>query len=69
MENVSQTINVTGMTCGNCARHVSEALLEINGVESADVDLASASATIRANRTIARDEFAHALGEAGYTLA
>lgn len=69
MENVDQTINVTGMTCGNCVRHVTDALLDIAGVESAEVDLASASAKIRANRTIPRDELARALDEAGYDLA
>ncbi len=34
------------MTCGNCERHVREALLAVPGVDSAVVDLASGRATI-----------------------
>lgn len=65
---MSQKIGVAGMTCGNCARHVKDALLEIDGVQSADVDLNSNSATVRATRTIPSDEFARVLDEAGYAL-
>lgn len=65
---MSQKIGVAGMTCGNCARHVRDALLEIDGVQSADVDLDAKSATVRAGRTIGNDEFARVLDEAGYSL-
>lgn len=64
-----QTISVTGMTCQNCVRHVREALAALPGVRSADVDLASNSATVEADREVPRDELQAALGEAGYELA
>src|SRR5579859_932973 len=38
---------VTEMTCGNCARHVTEALQGVTGVQSAIVSLDSHQATIR----------------------
>ena len=39
-------LNITGMTCGNCASHVTNALQGVEGVEGAKVDLASGTATI-----------------------
>ena len=38
---------VTGMTCGNCARHVTEALQGVAGVRSASVSLEEQRATVR----------------------
>ncbi len=40
------TFNVTGMTCANCVRHVTEAVESVAGVESVDVNLESATATV-----------------------
>jgi Cu+-exporting ATPase len=64
-----QTISVTGMTCQNCVRHVSQALSELPGVRSVDVNLESGSARLEAEREIPRDELSAALDEAGYRLA
>src|SRR6266481_5862341 len=38
---------VTGMTCGNCARHVTEAIQKVSGVRSALVSLDSRRASVR----------------------
>ena len=38
---------VTGMTCGNCARHVTEAIQSVPGVRSAEVRLEANQATVR----------------------
>jgi len=40
-------LSVTGMTCGNCARHVTEALQGVAGVQSAAVSLDSHQALVR----------------------
>ena len=40
---------VTGMTCANCARHVTEAIQSVSGVHSATVSLENKSATVRWN--------------------
>ena len=64
-----QTINVTGMTCQNCVRHVTEALSTLPGVRSADVDLASGSARLDTEREVPAAELRSVLDEAGYELA
>jgi Cu+-exporting ATPase len=64
-----QTISVTGMTCQNCVRHVSQALNELPGVRSAQVDLDSGTARLETDREIPRTELTAALDEAGYRLA
>jgi Cu+-exporting ATPase len=40
-------LSVAGMTCGNCARHVTEAIQSVPGVHSATVSLDSHSASVR----------------------
>jgi P-type Cu+ transporter len=40
-------MSVRGMTCQNCARHVTEAIQSVAGVRSASVSLAAGSATVR----------------------
>ena len=38
---------ITGMTCGNCARHVTEAIQSVAGVHSASVNLEAQQAVVR----------------------
>lgn len=40
------TLNVTGMTCQNCVKHVREALAAVPGATRVEVDLASGQARI-----------------------
>lgn len=68
MEPMQQTITIAGMTCQNCVRHVTQALLEIPGVSRADVSLADGRATIASDREVPRAEIAAALAEDGYEL-
>lgn len=65
---MNQTINVTGMTCQNCVRHVSQALGALPGVRSVSVDLQSASAEIETDRELTASELRAALDDAGYEL-
>src|SRR5262249_6477407 len=46
-------LDISGMTCGNCARHVTEAIQSVAGVDSAQVSLDSHLATVfwKPNRT------------------
>lgn len=64
-----QTIRVTGMTCQNCVRHVSQALSALPGVRSAEVDLTGGTARLQTEREIPASELGAALDEAGYELA
>lgn len=64
-----QTISVVGMTCANCARHVTEALQALPSVTHVDVDFVSGSARLESEREVPRPELQSALEEAGYELA
>ena len=59
---------IEGMTCGNCARHVMEALQDVPGVRSADVSLDANEATVRWRQDASPDERAivEAVQKAGF---
>jgi Cu+-exporting ATPase len=40
------TLGITGMSCGNCVKHVTAALRAVPGVTAASVDLAANRAVI-----------------------
>jgi len=42
----NQSLQVTGMTCQHCVKRVREALLNVDGVTGADVDLDSGKADV-----------------------
>jgi copper chaperone CopZ len=64
-----QSFGVTGMTCQNCVRHVTQALSGLPGVRSVQIDLESGVARLDTEREISRTEASSALEEAGYQLA
>ena len=43
---VETTLRVTGMTCGNCVKHVTQALRDVPGVTAVDVALAEQRARV-----------------------
>ncbi|MFM8553156.1 MAG: heavy-metal-associated domain-containing protein [Acidimicrobiales bacterium] len=61
-------ISVEGMTCQNCVRHVKEAIAEVAGVGSVEVDLDSASATVASDAELDLAAVRHAVEEAGYSV-
>lgn len=63
------TWTVTGMTCHHCAASVTEELLEVDGVESVDVDVPTGAVTVRSEGPVDRAEVEAAVREAGYQLA
>lgn len=63
------TYEVTGMTCGNCAAHITEEVSEIDGVTSVKVDHEAGSMTIESGAAIPFEAVAAAVDEAGdYTV-
>lgn len=65
------TFTVTGMTCGNCVKHVTEELTEIDGVTDVAVDLVAGGdspVTITTERPVSQDAITAAVDEAGYTV-
>src|SRR5262249_15188376 len=57
---------IGGMNCGNCARHVTEALQGVPGVRSAVVDLVASKATVRWDRPADATALVQAVAAAGY---
>src|ERR1035438_8585556 len=59
---------ITGMTCANCARHVTEAIQSVSAVSSAAVQLERNRATVRWEAGAEQDKAGviHAVEEEGY---
>ncbi len=64
---VVKVLSVDGMTCGNCARRVENALNRLEGVW-AEVTLSEGEATVRMKQEIGEAELRKVLREAGYAL-
>lgn len=61
-------INVEGMMCQHCVKHVREALEKVSGVESVDVSLEGKMAEVTCTEQASRDEMRKAITEAGYEV-
>lgn len=64
----TSTYQVTGMTCGHCARSVSSEIGNVAGVTDVQVDLATGAVTVTATACLDTDEVRDAVHEAGYQL-
>ena len=62
------TLNIQGMMCAHCQKHVTEALSAMQGVCEVHVDLEQGTANVKADRDIPRAEFQKVIEEAGYEL-
>ncbi len=62
-------LTVSGMTCGNCVRHVTEALEGVSGVVAAAVSLEGAAVVTVKSGKVNREALAAAVTEAGYQAA
>ncbi len=64
----TQRFQATGLTCGHCARAVSDELLALDGVLEAEVEVVNGGqsvVTVVAERDLTDDEVTAALVEAG----
>ncbi len=59
-------INVEGMMCSNCEKHVAEALSKVPGVKSASADREKKAAFVEAEDGVGDDLLKAAVEEAGY---
>jgi Copper chaperone len=66
---MKKKIIVEGMSCGHCVNHVKTALEELNGVNSASVDLNSKTAVIEASGEVDDAAIKAAIEDAGYEVA
>ena len=47
------TLSITGMTCENCVKHVTNVLSSVEGVTSVNIDLASGIGEIKGDAPVA----------------
>jgi copper chaperone len=59
---------VTGMTCDHCRRAITTGLSAVSGVVAVEVDVATGSVTVDADRALAEAAVAAAIHDAGYDL-
>lgn len=59
-------LNVQGMTCGGCVKHVTKALQSVPGVTQVDVDLASGRARVQGHLPSGAEALIAALAQEDY---
>lgn len=60
------TLNVAGMSCGSCVRHITSALQAVPGVSKVNVQLRAGIVQVQHGQTASLDELLEAVREAGY---
>ena len=60
------TINVEGMTCQNCVKHVLNALSDVKGVSDVNVSLELGAATFNMDDSVSEKDVLDAVLDAGY---
>jgi copper ion binding protein len=66
---IEKTYKVNGMSCNHCVMHVKNAVTELSGVESCDVNLQQGSMTVRYNESkVDYSDLKEAVEEAGYEM-
>ena len=61
-------INIEGMSCGHCVRHVENALMEVAGVASVEVNLQAKHAVVELSGDVEDAKLKEAIEEAGYNV-
>ena len=68
IEGEVRTLNVDGMTCASCVAHVEKALLKVDGVRAASVNLATETATVTVAPEVSFAQLSDAVTKAGYDV-
>ncbi len=61
-------LNIEGMSCEHCVKHVKEALEEMAGVHKALVNLEQKTATVEHDESVAIADMRAAIEEVGYEV-
>jgi len=61
-------LNIEGMSCAHCVKHVTEALEGLKGVKSAKVSLKKKTAAVDYDGTVTLEEMKNAVKDAGYEV-
>jgi heavy metal translocating P-type ATPase len=65
---MEKVLNIEGMVCMNCVKHVDKALREIQGIKDVAVHLESKSAQVQMSQDVPDDVLKTAIEDAGYQL-
>ncbi len=65
---MTKTLTIEGMSCNHCKGRVERALKELDGVESAVVDLEKKTATVEISGDVSDDVLKAAVEDAGYDV-
>lgn len=65
---MKKQINIEGMSCGHCVKHVENALMEVCGVEKVDVNLKDKYAIVELKHDVENSVLEGAIEEAGYDV-
>ncbi len=65
---MEKVLNIEGMVCMNCVKHVDKALRELQGVKEVEVSLGSKSAKVQMRGDISDDTLKSVIEDAGYQL-
>ena len=63
-----RSLNIAGMTCASCVAHVEKALLKVEGVQAASVNLATETASVTAPASVPLSALIEAVAKAGYEV-
>ena len=63
-----RTLNIAGMTCASCVAHVERALMKVEGVQAASVNLATETASVTAPMSVPLAALIEAVAKAGYEV-
>lgn len=61
-------LDIQGMTCASCVRHVEKALRSVSGVDDAVVNLATEKAEVTSHEWVKVDDLVQAVEKAGYEV-
>ncbi|TCK62469.1 heavy-metal-associated domain-containing protein [Seleniivibrio woodruffii] len=64
-----KVFNVSGMKCKHCVMTVTEAVSEVEGVQSCDVSLEKGTVTVKFDDTVDESEISSAIKEEGFGVA
>lgn len=65
---MNKKINIEGMNCGHCIKKVRDALNEVCGVKSVDVDLKEKIAVVELAHEVDNEQFKLAIDNIGYKV-
>lgn len=65
---MEKVLNIEGMVCMNCVKHVDKALREIQGIREVSVSLENKSAQVQLNQDVPDELLKAAIEDAGYQV-